>query len=239
MRGQIVARPHEYRKKASVIRRGSVLVVVALAVLFAGHAAYAQQAVELQEFDIPSQPLASALNRYGDVTKREALYDPRVVSSRQSGQVRGSFTQEEALQRLLAGTGLAARFIADNSFIVVRSSLSKQSVEHVQAREQYYGLVQASLLSALCKSEKARPGRYRIVAMLWIDPAGRLVRSLRIGSAGNTGTDGDIDATLRGIKFAEAPPAGLSQPLSVLIVPQSAGSTPPCAAGPLQMEATP
>ena len=47
-------------------------------------------------FDIPSQPLTSALESYGAASKREVLYDARLATGRRSGEVRGVFAPSEA-----------------------------------------------------------------------------------------------------------------------------------------------
>lgn len=45
-------------------------------------------------FDIAPQPLASALNSYGDLTGREVLYDTALAQGRVSAAARGIFTPE-------------------------------------------------------------------------------------------------------------------------------------------------
>jgi hypothetical protein len=71
------------------------------------------------EFDIPSQPLAAALNLYSDATGREALYDASLAVGRILGSVRGHLASNEALERLLSSTGLTARFVGNSSFVLL------------------------------------------------------------------------------------------------------------------------
>jgi type II secretory pathway component GspD/PulD (secretin) len=208
-------------------------VVIAASVLVAsGHAADAQYPGTLLDFNIPSQPLETALNRYGDATGREALYDTSLASGRVSGNLQGKFTANDALERLLSGTGLSARFVAETSFVVLPAPPANRQIglqAPLPAQRHYYGLIQDNLLAALCRSSVARPGHYRIVAMFWIGPTGAIEKSRRIGSAGTADVDQQIDAALRSVKFSEPPPAGFEQPVLILIVPQAPGVTPPCA----------
>jgi len=182
------------------------------------------------EFNIPSQPLEAALGRYGDATGREALYDTSIATGRVSGEVRGVLTPNEALARLLSGTGLSPRFVAESSFVLLPIppvTATKASQPPPLSHRRYYGVIQEDLLNALCRSG-ARPGHYRVVAVFWIDPAGKVEKSQLIGSGGSAGIDQQIDATLHSITFRAPPPAGFAQPVLVLIVPQIPGVTPGC-----------
>jgi hypothetical protein len=182
------------------------------------------------EFNIPSQPLNVALGRYGDATGREALYDASLATGRISGDVQGMLAPDEALKRLLSGTGLSAQFVAENAFVLLPApqTIEQTATTMSPARRRYYGLIQESLLDALCRSRGARPGHYRFVAMFWIDPDGKIEKPQRIGSTGATDADQQVDATLRSVRFSEPPPAGFAQPVLILIVPQAPGVTPSC-----------
>jgi len=176
------------------------------------------------EFKIPSQPLNAALSRYGDATGREALYDASLAAGRISGDVRGVFAPDEALRKLLSGTGLAAEFVDETSFVVLPASVASQQASQ-QARspehQRYFGLLQASLLDAFCRSQSVRPGQYRFASLFWIAPDGAIKRSQRIGSTGELDTDQWIDAALRSVRVREPPPVGFAQPILMLIVPQT------------------
>jgi hypothetical protein len=209
----------------------------ALALALAGMAATANPAWAQNppanatlEFNIPSQALSAALNRYGDATGREALYDTSIAAGQVSSDVQGVFTLNEALEKLLSGTGLAARFVAEDSFVLLPPSPADRQAPDAPspAQQRYYGLIQVNLLDALCRSSGARPGRYRFVAVFWIGPDGTVQKSQRLGSAGTADADREIDATLRSVKFNEPPPAGFEQPVLILLVPQAPGVTLGC-----------
>ena len=61
-------------------------------------------------FSIPPQELGSALNAFADRAGLRLLFPSTLVSGRQSSGLAGSFTREQGLSRLLAGTGLTYRF---------------------------------------------------------------------------------------------------------------------------------
>ncbi len=57
-------------------------------------------------FDIPAQSLAAALGLFGQQGGQQILFDEALVAGRQSAAVQGRYAPREALERLLAGTGL-------------------------------------------------------------------------------------------------------------------------------------
>jgi hypothetical protein len=185
-------------------------------------------------FSIAAQPLEAALVRYGEVTGNEALYEGGLVDRRVSNVVEGPLMPSEALRRLLAGTGLAAHFAAEGTFVLELAPERRPAQDSLQ---RYYALVQDGVLDALCRFGEARPGRYRLVTVLWIAPDGTVDDMLRVGGTGRADTDGLIDRTLRGLRFREPPPAGLVQPVRLLFVPQSPGVNPGCASADARLRA--
>ena len=63
-----------------------------------------------QAFDIAPQPLASALIRFSETTGVQLFFDASMARDLQSPGVKGTLTAEDALGRLLSGTGLSYRF---------------------------------------------------------------------------------------------------------------------------------
>uniref|UniRef100_Q07HV7 Secretin/TonB short N-terminal domain protein n=1 Tax=Rhodopseudomonas palustris (strain BisA53) TaxID=316055 RepID=Q07HV7_RHOP5 len=172
-------------------------------------------------FNIPSQPLGDALSRYVDATGRDALYDTSLAAGRVSGDVRGVFAADEALKKLLSGTGLTAEFVAATTFVLLPAPANQQAAQQARSPEhrRYYGLIQAGITDALCRSRNTRPGGYRFTAVLWIASDGAVSRSQRIGSTGTPDADQRIDGALRNVRFNEPPPPGFLQPVLILIVP--------------------
>lgn len=76
-----------------------------------GEAAYAQSsAEEVHTFDIESQPLATALTEFGQQANMQMLFAYEHMRDLNAPAVIGTFSRQEALRRLLAGSGLAASF---------------------------------------------------------------------------------------------------------------------------------
>lgn len=75
-------------------------------------------------FDIPAGPLASALATLGRQARLQLAYDPAIVGTKQSAGLRGSFTAEQALQRLLDGSGLMHRFTDANTVTLIEAPRS-------------------------------------------------------------------------------------------------------------------
>ena len=64
-----------------------------------------------QRFDIPAQPLISALVAFSETANLQLLFDASMARDVSSPGVSGAFTPEAALQRLLTGTPLVYRFV--------------------------------------------------------------------------------------------------------------------------------
>lgn len=180
-------------------------------------------------FDFPAQPLVSALERYSEVTGRNALYDTALASGRISREIRGVFSPDEALKKLLSGTGLSPEFVADTTFVLLPVMVDQRGALPTRSSEdrRYYGEIQAGITNALCGLDRPRPGHYRFTAVLWIAPDGTVRRSVRIGSVGGPDADRQIDATLSNVRFT-SPPLAFQQPVLILIVPQGPGVTRDC-----------
>ena len=62
-------------------------------------------------FDIPGQPLGTALLAFGRQAGLQVTVDAATTAGKTAQAVAGSFTAEQALSQLLAGTGLAWRYL--------------------------------------------------------------------------------------------------------------------------------
>lgn len=81
-----------------------------------------------RRFDLPAQPLSQALNQLALRSDREILFSPSLTLGRRSPPLSGSFTAEQALTRLLAGTGLTFR-LEGRSFLVVPAPKPREEPE--------------------------------------------------------------------------------------------------------------
>lgn len=86
----------------------------------AGHPpARAAQPVSL---DIAAQPIGDALNELARQTGLQVVLYSELETGVQAPAVRGGMTADEALERLLAGTGLKHRFLDDKTVMVISAS---------------------------------------------------------------------------------------------------------------------
>ncbi len=90
------------------------------------------QASATQAFDIPPQPLGTALVRFSEATGIQLFFDATLARGLQSPGVSGSMTRQDALGRLLAGSGLVYRFTNATTVAVERPGASGASPGAVQ-----------------------------------------------------------------------------------------------------------
>ncbi|MGJ7526061.1 TonB-dependent siderophore receptor [Variovorax sp. GB1P17] len=81
-------------------------VAGALAMLAAAGTVQAQEA--RVQFNIPAQPLASALRAFASQGRQQLLFDEDKLARLRAPALNGSYTPREALDLLLSGTGIAA-----------------------------------------------------------------------------------------------------------------------------------
>ena len=85
-----------------------------------------------RDFDIPRQPLSSALILFGRQSGLQLAVDSGVVAGLQAQAVRGSYTPEQALRRLLAGTGITYRIAADGNVTLERPARQQEDTGPTQ-----------------------------------------------------------------------------------------------------------
>jgi TonB-dependent receptor len=80
--------------------------------------AHAQVAQSTRFYDIPAQPLGTALNSYAEMTGIDLVAAPEAVSGKRSHALRGNYSPEDALDELLRGTSLSYHMSSAGSVIV-------------------------------------------------------------------------------------------------------------------------
>lgn len=216
---------------------------------FIGCAASAQQAGQASapaariEFDIAAQRLGDAIAAYGKATGLDVLIDG-IQAQRLSGAVRGAFTATQALEAMLAGTGLEARHASATSVVIraaraaggtaLSPSAEAEGMEESGFKEgevlhqSYAAQVQRALNGILCASTQTRPGSYRLALQLHVDARGTVDRFRLLSTTGVSDRDAAIQIRLRGLSVGSPPPASLPQPLVVLMLPEGPGAWSDC-----------
>lgn len=73
-------------------------------------------------FDIPEQPLSSALTAFVTQSGYQVSVDQATVADLRSAAVAGNMTPDEALRRMLAGSGIAFRFADNRSVFLTKAA---------------------------------------------------------------------------------------------------------------------
>lgn len=172
-------------------------------------------------FDLPAQPLDAALVAFGEVTGYSVLVSSQLAAGRVAAPVRGDYTPAEALQRLLAGTQLGARFSGSNAFtLLAPAPVPAEAVPTAPPLQGYAAILQRSLTRALCRLHPDAFGRYRLAFQLWLDERGKVRAVHVLEPSGVAQRDRAVLQRLRSLLMDGAPPAGLPQPLTILLTPR-------------------
>jgi hypothetical protein len=182
-------------------------------------------------FDIPAQPLASALDAYSSATGLEVLYASGLAAHHRSPDVKGIYTTEDALSILLEASGLRARAISAGAITIVATE-QPAAIPGLRPGESpyrdYFAVIQASFERAFCHNTDTGSGDYRTVVRFKIGPSGDIQQPELLGSTGNPHRDLAIAAMLGHMTIGEPPPADLPQPVMMLVTPQSSGKALNC-----------
>ncbi|WP_225705209.1 STN domain-containing protein [Bradyrhizobium cenepequi] len=143
-----------------------------------------------------------------------------LTDGRQSSSLKGSFTPEQALRRMLAGTGLEARAVGSGLFTLVQGTARPPLPRFID----FAAAVQAAVTDALCRRSDARPTSYRTVMRLWFDPAGVVTRAELGHSTGDRKLDMAVTSTLQHLDVGAPLPSGLPQPVKLAIMPRATES---------------
>lgn len=96
-------------------------MILAAAALALPAAAWAQALdASMHNFDIPPQPLSSALMSFSDQSGLQLTVSQQLVESLSTAGVSGSYSADEALRRLLAGSGLSYTAIDEGTVAISR-----------------------------------------------------------------------------------------------------------------------
>ncbi len=100
-------------------------------------------------FDIPSQPLASALNAFGRQAGLQVSIEASIARGVQAPAVSGTMTPEQALSLLLAGSGIVARFTPDRAVLLTKPAGSSGAVQLDPVQVQGYSVPPQALIDNL------------------------------------------------------------------------------------------
>src|SRR5690606_16857259 len=111
--------PHEAMAMRGVVTQVAVATAVACLATFTVAAAQQTQAALKKPTMIPAQGLGPALQQLARDRDVQLVYRSELVGSRQTNGAMGELTFEEALRRLLEGTGLTFQYLEDKAITIV------------------------------------------------------------------------------------------------------------------------
>ena len=205
------------------------------------------------DFDIGAQRLGDAIDAYSRATGLDVLLDGE-DASRMAGAVHGRFNAAQALEAMLAGTGLEARHASATSVVIqaARAPVAPAPPTMADAPvieesgfhggdvlyQSYAAQVQQALRASLCGASETRPGGYRLALQLRLDARGAVERFRLLSTTGQTSRDAAVLRKVRTLAVGAPPPPALPQPLVILLLPEGPDAEPACpasaAAGALQ-----
>lgn len=221
----------------------AALIAMAGAAVLPGHARAASEPAAAEQggaattvrlaFNLPGQPLAAALRRFGEITGKSILYETRWTVGKQSAALHGDYRPDEALSLLLQGTGLAARVLSDEAVSVAPpgtqastpdraapKAAAKPADRRTRLAQHYYeGYLQQRIAQSLCALPAWRADMQRVVLRFSIDTR-RRIDALRVRVAGAPALEPAVRQALSRLAI-EPPPPGLAQPVLMLILPES------------------
>jgi iron complex outermembrane receptor protein len=127
----------------------------------------AQWAQAQTTFSIPSGSLDEALTALGRQARLQITFDPALTAGQKSNGLSGSFVAEDALQRLLAGTGIGHRFINATTVTLERQTTGTLNVAPATVEGQRI------------------PPQSEIGNLMPEYPGGQIARGGRVGMLGN------------------------------------------------------
>ena len=215
-------------------RRG-VCALVLLLLLAGGRAAQAES--PRLSLDLPAQDLEHALQAYSRATGMAVLVDRELTRGRRSISVRGHFTAQEALAMLLTGSGLMARYARSDAFTLQAPQVSPPTTSRGAAarsaariNNSYASALQQAIETSLCRSPLTRPGSFRALVQVWVNPDGVIEHSRLVSTTGDVQRDEALVRSLGATRVNRPAPSSLRSPVTLLLMPDTTGTRMECTA---------
>ncbi|SCX37127.1 TonB C terminal [Pseudomonas sp. NFACC25] len=215
--------------------RRAVCALVLLLLLAGGRIAQAESPLLL--LNLPAQDLEHALQAYSRATGMAVLVDRELTRGRRSISVRGRFTAQEALAMLLTGSGLMARYARDDAFTLQLPAVSQPPATRggaarnaARINNSYATALQQAIETSLCRSPLTRPGSFRALVQVWVNPQGLIEHSRLVSSTGDEQRDEALVRNLGATRVERPAPSSLRQPVTLLLMPDTTGMRMECTA---------
>jgi len=111
----------------------AVLMACAIAPLHAADSAAGQPASAARSFAIPAGDLSQALNALAEQANLVLAFDPALTRGKRSNGLQGAFGTDEAIAKLLAGSGLRATTLSANRYRIEAAPAAADGTLELQA----------------------------------------------------------------------------------------------------------
>lgn len=179
------------------------------------------------DFDIQAQSLEAALQQYSLTTGLNILVDSRLITSQYSPGAQGSFTVKQALQQLIAHSGLEVQYTSSHMFTLMPNAQQHKPTKPFAAaalrNSELVAVFQRSLEQIVCQSSLLPSGNYRMLIQIWLSPHGGVETVRLVRQTNNMARDEQILEKLRKLAFP-SPSGRLPQPITLLLQPDKISS---------------
>lgn len=178
-----------------------------------------------RRFDIPSQPLEQAVERFSVISGWSVMYRGELAAGRTSHALQDTLPPAQALDRLLAGTGLGVAMAGPQRAVLQPDRAGSESALAMAPladsdRQRRYGQLQQHLRTAFCSDPLLAPGHYAATVAFRVDAGGQVEAvELREGS-GERRRDERLRAALLALPLGPDA-ADLPQPVVLHIQPRA------------------
>jgi len=97
----------------------SLLLTICTAALLISTQTSAARAQSTLSVDLPAQPLIESLRELSSQANSNVFFEPKLVEGLQAPAVKGQVSMDEALTRVLNGTGLSFTYLDDNTVTII------------------------------------------------------------------------------------------------------------------------
>lgn len=239
--------PNRYGHQAVLARRAFLALFVSTVMVRATLAGASEGqgagAPKVYLFNIPAQPLQSALIAFAAVAGLQIMYDAGLARNLRSRAVIGLFSADSALRMLIAGTDLTVvptgkdvalvpvtallagrmpgkassngemTLVLDTLYV----SVPPGSEEHPDFNS-YGQLVRAKIRKTLTEDSRTARRVYRMDLDIWVDSKGAVNETRVTQSSGTTALDAVLRRVIGGVAIGQSPPAGMRQPIHVTVI---------------------
>lgn len=193
-------------------------------------------------FNIPAQPLQSALIAFAGIVGTQIIYDSKLARNARARAVVGLFTADTALRLMIEGTEFtivsagpdvalvplaeirAGRWPGESSngeTTLVLDTLYVAVPSGAEERPDFsdYGqLVRAAIRRTLTYRPETARRIYNARFEIWIDPKGAVGEARLTRSSGGAGMDTALKQVIKQIVVDRPPPRGMPQPIYITVI---------------------